>query len=164
MTKKGIIEEFYNLNEQDAIKFLYANDNTSHKLIGKAVGNKLVTAYDTIITSDLLDCLYLICLTATFADSDDECFRIANTICQFYNKTNNILPSLIEDRGLLFASKTIIALSFYPQSLEKKWKNQGAPSPSFYRNVSKNIYKNNNQKDISAHHEQWELFLGEVLV
>lgn len=55
-------------------------------------------------------------------------------------------------------------MSFRVKALEKRWKYHGAPSPSFYRQVSKTVFNGQGQKDIAAHHEQWEGFLGELLV
>ena len=106
----------------------------------------------------------MICLTAKFADSEDECNRVAITIYQYHDKTKETIPSIISDEGLGFASKCLIALSFHPQALEKRWKYHAAPKPDFYRQLSKTTYKRFGQEDIASHHEQWEAFLGEVLV
>lgn len=75
-----------------------------------------------------------------------------------------MVPSLIEDRGLNFAYKTLMSLSFQPQFLENKWKYHGAPKPDYYRNISKIVFSRYGEKNIAAHHEQWERFLGEMFI
>jgi hypothetical protein len=161
---QALIEQLYEQSQCEALKKLFLEDKTTHKLIQEAIGAKLITAQDKIITTKSIDALYMICLAAKFADSEDECYRVAITIYQYHNKPNSIFPSLIEDLGLKFATKTLIALTFHKQALEKRWKYHGAPSPSFYRNLSKRIFSTYGQADISEHHEQWESFLSEVLI
>ena len=161
---KVLIEQLYNLKNCKALRDLYETDPDTRPSIKEAIGAKLITSNDKIITSNAIDALFMICLTAKFADSEDECNRIAITVYQYHHKTKAVIPSLIEDRGLGFSSKCLIALSFYPQSLEKRWKYHAAPNPKFYRELSKSIYKTFDQNDIAAHHEHWEAFLGEVLV
>lgn len=163
MNTKGLIYNLYNKQECEAIEKLY-HEKSLRKLIVDAIATKLITLNENVIDVNLLNSMYVICLTAKFANSEDECYRVAVTLCQFYNKTKNILPSIEMDRGLEFANKTLIALSLYPQAIEKKWKYHGAPSINFYRNTSKHIYTLHDQFDISNHHEQWEKFLGERLI
>ena len=163
-SKEGIIHDLYNERECESIENLYKTEQNLKKLIVNAIGNKLIISSEKFVNTNLINALYLICLTAKFADSEDECYRVAITVCQSYNKPNNILPSICFDRGLILANKILVALSLYPQALEKKWKFKGAPSVEFYRNTSKHIYKKYNQLDISNHHEQWEMFLGERLI
>ena len=161
---KSLVDQLYDLKNSEALKALYETDLSSRPSIKQAIGSKLITDSSKIIVSNAIDALFMICLTAKFADSEDECNRVAITIYQYHDKTNEIIPSLISDQGLLFASKCLISLSFHPQALEKRWKYHGAPKPDFYRQLSKTVYNTFDQKDIAAHHEQWEMFLGEVLV
>jgi hypothetical protein len=161
---KSLIDQLYDLKNSKALKNLYETDADSRQSIKQAIGSKLITDSSKIIVSNAIDSLFMICLTAKFADSEDECNRIAITIYQYHDKTKETLPSLASDYGLCFSSKCLIALSFHPQALEKRWKYHGAPKPDFYRQLSKSIYKTFDQSDIAAHHEQWEAFLGEVLI
>jgi hypothetical protein len=160
----ALIEELYSEKDCKIIKKLFLEDHTSKISLREAIGNKIIIEKDKILTTNPLDALCLICLTAKFAASEDECHRVAITIYQFFDKPKDLIPSLIDDIGLEFASKTLISLSFCAKSLEKRWKYHGAPSPSFYRQISKTIFNNHGQKDIAAHHEQWEGFLGELLI
>ncbi len=160
----ALIEELYGKEDCETIKQLFLEDISSHLSLREAIGNKIILEKEKILTTNALDALCLICLTSKFASSEDECHRVAITIYQFIDKPINTLPSLLEDSGLHFASKTLMSLSFRAKALEKRWKYHGAPSPSFYRKVSKAIFSNNDQKYIAAHHEQWEGFLGELFI
>lgn len=159
-----LIEELYDKKDCETIKDLFLTDPSSRLSLREAIGNKIIIENDKILTSKPLDAICLICLTAKFASSEDECSRIAITVYQFLDKPLHFLPSLLDDEGLEFASKTLLSLSFQAKALEKRWKYHGAPAPSFYRKISKNIFQSHGQKDIAAHHEQWEGFLGELLV
>lgn len=159
-----LIEELYDKKDCSTIKDLFLEDTSSRISLREAIGNKIILEKDKILTTNPLDILCLICLTAKFAASEDECHRVAITIYQFLNKPKNFLPSLIDDVGLEFASKTLMCLSFRVKAMEKRWKFHGAPSPSYYREVSKTVFINHGQKDIATHHEQWEGFLGELFV
>lgn len=159
----ALIEQLYEENECKIIKEFYQNDESSRNALREAIGNKIILEKDKFLTTNPLDIICLICLTAKFAHSEDECHRVAITLYQFYDKpVDSIMPSLVNDEGLKFANKALISLSFLAKAMEKKWKYHGAPSPSFYRSVSKTIFKRSNQADIATHHEQWEGFLGEM--
>lgn len=159
-----LIEQLYDSKECGAIRTLYKEDKSVHSLIREAIGTKLVTGSEKIVTSNPIDVLCLMCLTSKFASSEDECYRVAVTVYQYFDSNENMLPMITEDEGLKFASKTLIALSFKAKAVEYRWKYHGAPSPNYYRNASKVVYKRHNQTDIAEHHEQWEGFLGELFV
>jgi hypothetical protein len=161
--KKSLVEQLYDKKNYEALTKLFDTDPSTRPCIKEAISSRLITSNEKIITSNAIDALFMICLSAKFADSEDECNRIAITIYQYHDKCPAI-PCMSQDVGLTFSSKCLIALSFHPQAMEKKWKQYGAPSPSFYRQLSKTIYSMYEQKDIAAHHEQWEEFLGEVLI
>lgn len=160
----ALIEELYGEKDCEIIKTLFLEDPSSRLSLREAIGNKIILEKDKILVTNSLDAICLICLTAKFAASEDECHRVAITIYQFLDKPLDTIPSLIDDKGIKFASKTLMALSFRAKSLEKRWKYHGAPSPSFYRKVSKTVFDCYGQKDLAAHHEQWEGFLGELLI
>ena len=161
---KSLLEELYTPNECKIIQDFFTKEETLKQTIVNAVGTKLILEKDKILISNPLDILYVICLHAEFATSEDECLRVAPTIYQHFGKTQKPLPMLTEDFGLAFANKTLIALSFFANALEHRWKYHAAPMPSFYRKISKNIFDINGQPDIASHHEQWEGFLGEMFV
>lgn len=162
----SLIEELYTGKECESIKKLFLDDSSVRDHIKKAIGEKIVlTSNEKILLSNSLDVIYLVCLTSKFASSDDECHRVAITIHQFFKTTNEpVLPYLHQDSGLVFASKTLLSLSFWAKALEHRWKYHGAPSPKYYRQISKNIFATHGQKDISVHHEQWEGFIGEIFL
>jgi len=161
---KPLVEQLYDAKNSKALQELYKTDPSLRPSIKQALSAKLITDRSKIITSNAIDALFIICLSAKFADSEDECNRVAITIYQYHDKTKETIPSMLSDEGLKFASKCLISLAFYPQALEKRWKYHGAPKPDFYRQLSKTVYKTFDQKDIAAHHEQWEAFLSEVLI
>ena len=158
-----LIEELYSDKECEIIKEFFQEDSLK-KTILNAIGTKIVIEKDKILTSKPLDILYLICLTSKFASSDEECHAIAITVYQYFDKPKFILPLLTEDHGLVFASKTLIALSFHSKAMEHRWKHHGAPAPAFYRRISKATFQSAGQTNIANHHEQWESFLGEMFV
>lgn len=160
----SLIEELYTDKECDSIKNLFKEDLSVKNLIKRAIGDKIILNNDIFLTSSPLDIIYLICLNSKFAVSDDECHRVAITVYQYIESVDNNLPSIVSDRGLQFASKTLIALSFWSKAVERRWRYHGAPSPKYYRDISKQIFTSHGQADIATHHEQWEGFLGEIFV
>ena len=162
--EKILVKQLYDAKNCEALQELYLTDPESRPSIKQAIGARLITDKDRIITSHAIDALFMICLAAKFAESEDECNRVAITIYQYHNKTKETIPCMSSDQGLKFANKCLIALSFHPQALEKRWKQHGAPKPDFYRQLSKTVFGLYEQRDIAAHHEQWEAFLGEVLI
>ena len=107
-----LIEQLYSPDECKAIKKLYKEDPAVHNLIRNSIGTRIVVSTDKILTTNAVDVVCLMCLTAKFASSDDECHRVAITVYQYYDKPQELLPNITEDFGLGFASKTLIALSF----------------------------------------------------
>lgn len=159
-----LIEELYTSKECETIRDFYKKDESVRSALKEAIGTKIILEKDKFLTSKPLDIICLICLTSKFAASDDECHRVAITIYQYFDKPKNPLPYISSDQGLEFANKTLIALSFFAKALEARWKRHGAPSPKYYRNASKLVFLHHGQKDIAAHHEQWEGFIGELFV
>jgi hypothetical protein len=159
-----LIEELYDSKECETIRDLYKNDESTRNILREAIGNKIILENKTILTSKPLDVLCLVCLTSKFASSEDECHRVAITVYQHLDKVNDFLPYLTDQEGLAFASKTLIALSFAYKAMERRWQRHGAPKPDYYRKASKLTFLRHGQKDIAAHHEKWEGFLGELFV
>lgn len=159
-----LIDQLYSASDCAYIKLLYKEDPSCRTALREALVDKIILDKDKFLSYKPIDVLYIICLGSDFASSDDECHRIAITIFQYFNKPQNILPSLISDIGLQFANKTLISLSFFYQALEKKWKYHAAPSPLYYRQASKATFARFGQEDIALHHEKWEKFIGEYFV
>lgn len=160
----SLIEELYTSSECKTIKEFFNEDILLRKAIVDAIGSKAITDRDKILLSNPIDVIYMVCLTAKFANSEEECHKIAITVFQYLNKPLKVLPYLSDEQDLTFSNKTLIALSFYPKALEHRYEYHGAPSPAFYRKISKAIFKRNGQHCIADHHEQWEGFLGEMFV
>lgn len=159
-----LIEELYTAEECKTIREFYQKDEGVRGALREAIGTKIILEKDKILTSKPLDIICLICLTSKFASSEDECHRVAVTIYQYIDRPNNFLPYITEDKGLSFANKVLITLSFCAKALEERWKRHGAPKPDYYRKASKLVFKQHGQQDIAAHHEQWEGFIGELFV
>lgn len=157
----ALIDELYNDKECNIIRSFYKEDNSLHNALRQAIGDKIIISSEKFLNSNPVDIVCLICLTSKFAASEDECHRVAITFCQIMQEPQP-LPYIHRDDYLTLANKTLISLSLFYKAMEKRWKYHAAPSPSYYRNTSKAIFKRNKQPDIAAHHEQWEGFLGEV--
>jgi hypothetical protein len=159
----SLIDELYDSKSANIIRSLYSNDPESRKSLYTEFGRKIVEKTEIFLTSKPLDILCLVCMTAQFADSEKECQDVA-IIIHNRMKEDNPLPYVMEDKGLLLAEKTLIALAFFPAAMEKRWKYHGAPSPKFYRNTSKIVFSRHGLNNIADHHEQWESFLSEIFV
>lgn len=159
----ALIDELYSPGDCKKIRSFYKEDGSVHTSLRQAIGDQIILKSEKFLTTNPVDIICLICLTAKFASSEDECHRVAITVCQMLDELSP-LPYLLKDDPLTFASKTLISLSFFYKALEHRCRYHGAPSPKFYRETSKTIYNRNKQPDIAAHHEKWEGFLGELFI
>lgn len=157
-----LIDELYSTTDIERIKLLYSDDDVSKKLLVTVIGSKIVES-EKILVSSPLDILYFICSLATFADSEEECQYVAATVLTRIQEKNP-LPYILDDRGIVLAEKTLIALSFFNNAMIYRAKYKGAPKPSFYREYSKKIFTNNSREDVAEHHEQWEAYLSEMFL
>jgi hypothetical protein len=157
-----LIEELYNSAAVDLIRDLYKDDPQSKESFYEAFGNKILQSQSKILLSKPLDILMLICSTAKFAASKEECSQVAVIIYKRL-KENNPLPYVLDDRGLDLAEKSLVALSFFKPALMARWK-KGAPHPRFYRNYSKRNFESEGYYEIAEHHEQWENFFSEFFI
>lgn len=158
----SLIEELYTPGEGERIKALYEDGGKSKQYLLEALGIKILDS-DKILVSSPLDILYIICSLAKFADSEEECQSVA-LIINSRIRDKAPLPYLLDDRGIILAEKTLIALSFYSAAMNYRAVKKGAPKASFYRACSKKIFADNNHQDIADHHEQWESFLSEMFL
>lgn len=161
--KKSLIEELYDENSVELIRSIYAEDPESRAQLYKSFGTRIIEKSDTFLMSKPLDILCLICMTATFADSDKECQEVAVIFHKHLNDKDP-LPYLMDDMGFSLAEKTLVSLSLYPKAMEKRWKYHGAPSPEFYRKASKLLFEKNGHESIANHHEKWEGFFSEMFI
>jgi len=157
----ALIDELYGPEDCNKIRSFYKEDNSLHTALRQAIGEQITLKSKKILISNPVDIICLVCLTAKFASSEDECHRVGITVCQLIDEPNP-LPYVHRDEPLTLANKSLISLSFFYNALEHRFRTRAAPSPSFYRKISKEIFKSNKQKDIAEHHEKWEGFLGEM--
>jgi hypothetical protein len=157
----ALIDELYEPEDCNKIRSFYKEDNSLHLALRQAIGEQITIKSNKFLNSNPIDVICLVCLTAKFASSEDECHRVSITVCQMINEPNP-LPYIHLDEPLTLANKTLISLSFFYNALEHRFRTRAAPSPRFYRKISKEIFKSNKQGDIAAHHEKWEGFLGEM--
>jgi hypothetical protein len=158
----SLIEKLYSNKAVELIRDLYYDDVDAKESFYEAFGNKILEKQDVFLDTKALDLLMLICNTAKFAYSLEECHSVAFII---HRRVKDVspLPYLLDDHGINLAEKSFISLSFFYPALEKRWK-KGAPSPAFYRNCAKKIFAANNLEELADHHEQWEAFFSEIFV
>jgi hypothetical protein len=157
----ALIDELYDPEDCNKIRSFYKEDNSLHTALRQAIGEQITIKSSKFLSTNPIDVVCLICLTAKFASSEDECHRVGITVCQMIDNPDP-LPYVHRDEPLILANKCLISLSFFYKALEHRFRLRAAPSPKFYRNTSKAIFKSNKQPDIAAHHEKWEGFLGEM--
>jgi hypothetical protein len=158
----ALIDELYESSECEKIKLLYSADPSSRDAIMHAIGYKIVDS-ERILLSNPLDILSLICCTASFANTKEECQTVAIIVHKGLTYENP-LPYLMDDFGFRLAEKTLTALAFFRLAMERRTKYHGAPSPEFYRSASILLFKKNNHLDIAEHHLKWENFLNEMFL
>jgi hypothetical protein len=159
----SLIEELYDEKSRKLIKSLYKDDVNSRETLYAAFAEKILEKSDLILTSKPLDILTLLCMTANFADTKEECQQVAIIVFKCL-KQENPLPYIMDDQGFALAEKTLVALSFFRSAMDYRSKRKGAPTSDFYRRTSKIIFEQNGYPEISAHHEQWEKFLNEMFL
>ncbi len=157
-----LIDELYDDNQKESIKRLYSTDVASRDAIMKAIGSKIIES-DKILISNPVDILSLICCTAPFASSKEECQKVAIIVYKGLSYENP-LPYILDDHGFVLAEKTLTALSFYKSAMEYRCRYHGAPTPEFYRGASIIMFRRNNEDDIADHHILWENFLSEMFI
>jgi len=159
---RPLIEQLYDAKDCEHIRNLYNEDSSVRSIIQKSISNKIQCSGDKIICNHSLDTVFLICCSSTFATLD-ESNKVAIIVYSYIDVTDPF-PSILEYNGSELAERAFISLSFFYKRMEYKWKYKGAPSPAFYRGVSKQLFRNNNNSDIADHFEQWENFLSERFI
>lgn len=97
-----------------------------------------------------------------FADSEKECFDIAEIVYWGIQKTD-ILPLVTKHNGKELAYRCLISLSLFKKIMIKKCNRYGAPSIVFYRNVGIKTFNLIGQEAISDHFYKWENFISETM-
>lgn len=157
-----LIDELYNSAAADLIRDLYNDSSESRESFYEAFGNKILQTPEKVLLSKPLDIIMLICSTAKFASSKDECQQVA-VIVYKRMKEPNPLPYVLDDRGIDLAEKSLISLSFFKPAMMARWK-KGGPHPDFYRSYSKRMFESEGHYDIADHHENWEGFFSEFFI
>lgn len=154
-----LIDELYDEKSAELIKVLYSEDPEQ---LYVTFGTKILEKSEVFLSSKPLDIITMLCMTASFAENKEECHDVAIIVFNGL-KRENPLPYVLDDKGMILAEKTLIALSFFKSAMEKR-ERKGAPPSSFYRNLSKTLFIKNDQENIAEHHEMWESFLSEIFI
>jgi hypothetical protein len=158
----ALVDELYDSREAEFIKSIYQGDVESHPILMRVLGSKIIES-EKILVSNALDIIMLVCMNASFAHSTEECNKVAMIIHRNIHN-DRPLPYLLDDQGMKFAEKTLIALTFFRPAMEHRHMTQGAPLPSFYRDTSRSIMNKYEHEDVADNHERWEAFLSEMFL
>lgn len=158
----ALIDELYTPEQCSIIKSLYSDDADARHQLMISFGSKIIES-DKILTSPAVDIIALVCTTATFARSTTEPHQVAVMVHK-HIIDEDPLPMLSRDHGLLFSEKALVALSFFGPAMSHRHQRRGAPSPDFYRQASKLMFRRHDLDDIADNHERWESFLSEVFI
>jgi|TARA_Y100000310_G_scaffold345607_1_gene467217 hypothetical protein len=143
-------------------------DEDVKKLILKEVAKELPD-YEGIITKYPNEQIMAIVLDQSFADMD-ECFYVGNMIIRYMKKglqldkkiseekktSSDILPSLVYQKGIELAEKGFIGLCFFYECLEHKSNRHGAPSPEYFKSVSKTIFVQEGWPTLASNIDNWQ--------
>jgi len=156
----ALVDELYDGEDAERIKAMHQDGESSRYVLMQAIGSKIIES-EKILVSSSLDIIMMICAGANFADSDEECAKVA-MIVQRNIRNDNPLPYLMDGQTLQFAERTLIALTFFTPAIQHRHTRNGAPPPEFYRDVSKAIFTKYDHEDVAVNHERWEAFLSEM--
>lgn len=156
----ALIDELYTEKEAEFIKSIYHGDEDSHPVLMKSIGSKIIGS-DKILVSSAIDIIMMVCMNASFAHTPTECNQVAMIVHKTIN-SNFSLPYFLDDQGMVFAEKSLIALTFFGAAMERRHTHQGAPPTGFYRDMSKAIMNKYEHEDVADNHHRWEAFLSEM--
>lgn len=148
-------------SEKKAILSLL-EDSGSYPHLLKAMGKRLLENED-IILEDSIGQLMIITSIAPFAESQEECVNVAQTVNWGLNRTD-ILPLVSKHNGKDLANRCLISLAFFYRAMEERTKRYGCPNPEFYREIGTRTYYQIGMEDLGYHFQKWECFLQEFLV
>lgn len=153
---------------------LINDEDIGAAVLKHAANNFLDAPADKILTNTtLLDYFGLLCLSAKFAETIEECWFVAVLLTKGVKNTKSLPTVLMEDRdgtirvfykhGLDVPARILTALTVFPEAVEARTRRYGAPAPDFYRKLSKAELRAQKQPAVAAHHEAWEDHLGPFL-
>ena len=135
-------------NEEAALIKLLLDEDTRLKIL-KSMGNRLLKN-SNIFLEDCLGQLTLITSIAPFAESQEECIDIAQTI-KWGLKQKNILPLISEHKGKDLANRCLISLSFFYKAIKARTNHHGYPNHNFYRKIGIQTYLDIGEYNLSNH-------------
>lgn len=126
-----------------------------------------------IIQDSLLDFLGMLCLSAPFADNEEECWFVAVLLASGL-KMQPILPTLVTESrdgrmhyrpktGMDIPKKVLTALTLFPEAMVKRTERTGAPALKFYRTASCRELRRYGHDRVAEHHEAWEEHMHPLL-
>jgi hypothetical protein len=74
----------------------------------------------------------------------------------------DLLPSITKYSGVPLAARCLIYLGFFPENLEHRTNQHGAPSKEFYTQVGKSEFFELGKKQVAYHFEGWTGYLRET--
>ena len=77
-------------------------------------------------------------------------------------RQKNIIPSVVEHKGIGLASRCLISLGFFEAYMQHLTDRHGYPKPDFYVEAGKKAFFDADKKDVSEHFESWTEFLHET--
>jgi hypothetical protein len=77
----ALIDELYDPEDCKRIRSFYKEDGSLHSALRQAIGEQITLKSDKFLATNPVDVVCLVCLTARFASSEDECHRVALTVC-----------------------------------------------------------------------------------
>ena len=107
----SLIEKLYSDRAVELIRDLYYDDVDAKESFYEAFGNKILEKQDIFLNTKPLDLLMLICNTAKFANSIEECHNVAVIVFRRMYEPKP-LPYILDDYGLDLAEKSFISLSY----------------------------------------------------
>jgi hypothetical protein len=78
----ALIDELYDPGDCNKIRSFYKEDNSLHTALRQAIGEQITLKSDKFLSTNPIDVICLVCLTAKFASSEDECHRVGVTVSQ----------------------------------------------------------------------------------
>jgi len=156
-----LIDNLFSKSQADAIRTLW-EDNNSRFLLEREIGKQLFDNEELLEQLPLAQLIFLMSL-ATFADSSEECYDVAEVVHWGLKKTD-IVPMVTEHHGKDLAYRCLISLGFFKQAMIARTNRRGAPSVNFYRHHGISAFHHIGKDHIGRHFIQWECYINEMFV
>lgn len=155
-----LLDELFSEEKSKALDKLAQDDSQKIRLsVARHVGKTLQE--QGLVLAPSTEQLFALMSMANFADSDLECVYVAGVIRHLLPR-KDILPYAIDHKGYELASRCLVSLGLFYKAMERRTKKQGAPEPSFYREIGKSTFSQIGAQDVSNNFERWEGFMSEV--